>query len=266
MGQASLHDWDTPPTGREAALAFLSTGAEAMSAASLIRRAAMLGVDAAAMRVALGRLVRDGIVHSPARGRYVIGETGQAMNALARGWRDVEARVRAWEGRWLVVATDHLGRTDRRRVRLRERALRLGGLARTDAGLWVRADNLAEALGDTAARLVRLGLDADSLALGAVFALPPDDRTFRSLWDRDGIESGYAGWTRELAASEARLPDLSPEDAARETLLLGQAVIRAINRDPLLPDALVDAALRRELVQAMHRYDRIGRACWARVA
>ena len=35
---SELGDWNTPPTGREAALAFLSTGAEAMSAASLIRR------------------------------------------------------------------------------------------------------------------------------------------------------------------------------------------------------------------------------------
>lgn len=236
-----------------------------MRAAALARRAAVLGVDAAAMRVALGRLVRERIVRSPARGSYAIGELGQAMNALARGWREGEARVRPWEGRWLVVSVDHLGRTDRRQLRLRERALRLGGFARADSGLWVRADNLAQSLGDTAARLEALGLDAGALFLGDATARAADDAAFRALWPRSVIEAGYRHWIAELAASEARLATLDRDAAARETLLLGQAVIRAINLDPLLPDALVDTALRARLTAAMRRYDDTGRACWARI-
>lgn len=236
-----------------------------MRANALSRRAAVLGVDAAAMRVALGRLVRERIVRSPARGSYAIGASGEAMNALARGWRDGEARVKPWNGRWLVVAVDHLGRTDRRRVRLRERALRLGGFARADNGLWVRADNLAASLADVAARLRAIGLDEGALLLGDAAALPADDAAFRSSWDRGAIEAAYRHWIAELAASEARLPALDRDAAARETLLLGQAVIRAINLDPLLPDDLVDTGLRARMTDAMRRYDDLGRACWARI-
>jgi phenylacetic acid degradation operon negative regulatory protein len=236
-----------------------------MRAAALGRRAAVLGVDAAAMRVALGRLVRERIVRSPARGSYAIGASGEAMNALARGWREGEARVRPWQGRWLVVAVDHLGRTDRRQVRLRERALRLGGFGRAESGAWVRADNLAAPFSDVATRLHAIGLDDGALLLGDAAALPADDTTFRTLWDRDAIEAGYRHWIAELAASEARLPRLDRDAAARETLLLGQAVIRAINLDPLLPDDLVDTALRAHMTEAMRHYDDLGRACWARI-
>ena len=54
-------------------------------------------------------------------------------------------------------------------------------------------------------------------------------------------------------------------EAARETLLLGQSVIRTINTDPLLPAEMVDAALRAEMIAAMQRYDTIGKGFWAKV-
>ena len=55
---------------------------------------------------------------------------------------------------------------------------------------------------------------------------------------------------------------LDPEGAAIETLFLGRAVTRDILLDPLLPDELVDAGLRKAMVDAMQRYDRRGRAFW----
>lgn len=265
LSQSLLHDWRAVPTARSAALSFLSTSGGPMRAAALARRAEVLGVDAAALRVALGRLVREGIARSPERGSYAIGATGAAMNALARGWRGIEARVRDWDGRWLLVGADHLGRSDRPRLRLRERALRLGGFAPAPAGLWVRADNLAEPLDVTAARLVALGLDAEALVIGEAAVLADRDAAFRAAWDRSAIEAGYRFWIAEMAASAARVATLPLEPAARETLLLGQAVIRAINLDPLLPAELVDTGLRRALLAAMEAYDRTGRALWARI-
>ena len=236
-----------------------------MRAAGLARRGEILGIDAAAMRVALGRLAREGMVRSPERGAYALGEAARAVNTVARGWREAEARVRDWRGRWLVIAVDHLGRTDRRRLRLRERALRLGGFARSANGAWVRADNLAETLPETAERLHALGLDAGATILGDAAALAGEDAAFRALWDRAEIEAGYRHWIAELAASEARVAAMPVEDAARETLLLGQAVIRAINLDPLLPGALVDVGRGAAMGSAMRHYDMVGKGFWGRI-
>ena len=51
-------------------------------------------------------------------------------------------------------------------------------------------------------------------------------------------------------------------DLACETLLVGRAVTRDILLDPLLPEALVNTALRREMIEAMRAYDRRGKAFW----
>ena len=49
-----------------------------------------------------------------------------------------------------------------------------------------------------------------------------------------------------------------------ESFLLGGRTIRQLVLDPLLPETLVPAAEREALVAAMRRYDRVGRASWAR--
>jgi phenylacetic acid degradation operon negative regulatory protein len=254
------------PAARTLALGFLSTSAGApMRIRALVRRAGIVGVDAAAMRMALARLVREGRVRQIERGVYTIGAAGAALHRLARGWAAADRRVRAWDGGWLVVAIDHLGRTDKRRLRQREQALRLQGLARTDWGAWVRPDNIAAPLAEFAARLHALGLDAEATILGGAQAANAGDAAWRGLWPVSAIETGYRHWIAEVAASEARVAALSVEAAARETLLLGQAVIRAINRDPLLPAELIDTGLRAAMIAAMRRYDTIGKACWAAV-
>lgn len=94
------------------------------------------------MRVALGRLLRDGMALLVARGVYALGRAAGAIHLKARGWGETEGRVRPWAGRWVTVLVDHLGRTDRRQVQARERALRLTGFAASPAGAWVRLDNL----------------------------------------------------------------------------------------------------------------------------
>ena len=69
-----------------------------------------------------------------------------------------------------------------------------------------------------------------------------------------------------MDASAARLPTMTADGAARETLLLGQSVIRAINRDPMLPSALIDTGLRAAMIDAMRHYDAVGKAAWDQVA
>ena len=52
--------------------------------------------------------------------------------------------------------------------------------------------------------------------------------------------------------------------AAAETLLLGRQAIRAIMRDPLLPEELCPSHALTDLIGAMIRYDRLGKRIWKR--
>ncbi|WBH17381.1 hypothetical protein [Sphingomonas radiodurans] len=265
MSQFVLQDWRAPVSARSLALGFLSTAHSPMRVADLVRRADVMAIDGAAMRVALGRLCREGVVQQVERGRYAIGPAGAALDRRARGWSEAPRRVRAWDGRWTIILAEHLGRSDRRQLRRRERALLLHGFAPTTAAAWVRPDNLGQPLPDLVADMHAIGLDAAAVALGNTAALPAEDAAWRALWPAEPLEASYRQWIAEMAVSLARLPTLSRDAAARETLLLGQSVIRAINRDPLLPAALVDVSLRDELVAAMRRYDAAGKACWATI-
>jgi phenylacetic acid degradation operon negative regulatory protein len=62
--------------------------------------------------------------------------------------------------------------------------------------------------------------------------------------------------------SAERLSSLSDVEAMAETFRLGGEAVRRIVLDPLLPEAIVDARARRALVDAMRRYDRLGRKYW----
>jgi phenylacetic acid degradation operon negative regulatory protein len=222
----------------------------------------LFGIDAAAVRVAVGRLVREGLLIQVERGRYAIGGRGAALQTRVRGWRDAEARTRQWDGGWLLVLVDHLGRTDRVRLRARERALRLSGFARSEAGFWARPENLAARLETIVAEAIELGLDPAAIAFAGAAALPLEEVKLRRLWSAETLGESYRGWIEAMAASLARLPTMTKDAAARETLLLGQAVIRAINLDPLLPAEMVDAALRRRMIADMVAYDAAGRRAW----
>jgi phenylacetic acid degradation operon negative regulatory protein len=76
------------------------------------------------------------------------------------------------------------------------------------------------------------------------------------------LVADYRKSVAELAASEARLPDLSVRAAMVESFLLGGRVIRQLVLDPLLPERIFEVAERRALVVAMRRYDKLGHACW----
>ncbi|MFC3711459.1 hypothetical protein ACFOMD_02685 [Sphingoaurantiacus capsulatus] len=256
--------WQAIPPARALILSLLSSGGTGPTAlAALTRMGGLFGVDAATIRVAVGRLARDGLLEQVERGQYALGARGAAMGARVRGWRQAEARMKGWDGGWLLILVDHLGRADRVRLRARERALRLSGFAQSDAGFWARPDNLAAPLPQLIAEAVDLGLDAAAIAFASAAPLPDEEAKLRTLWSADNLATTYRFWVDAMDTSAARVARMPPDEAARETLLLGQAVIRAINLDPLLPDALVDAGLRRWMIDGMIAYDDIGRRAWA---
>ena len=88
------------------------------------------------------------------------------------------------------------------------------------------------------------------------------DRRARALWDAGALEIGYESTRARLEASAAGLSALAREAAMAESFLLGGEAVRQIVLDPLLPAPIVDTSKRRALVDAMRRYDRLGRRFW----
>jgi phenylacetic acid degradation operon negative regulatory protein len=252
------------PTAKRLILSLLSAPSlPEVSIALLQRWGELFDIDAATMRVTVSRLARQGLLGNARRGSYRMGPAGRALAETASGWRDAEARTRAWDGQWLFAHVAHLGRVNRSALRARERAFRLGGFAEFAAGLWCRPANLQESTLDTRERLIALGLEQDAI-LARVCDLPGlQDRQLFSLWPRRQIERDYRKHLRAMQSSCQRLERLSQQAAARETLLVGEAVIRQINADPLLPDTMIDARLRSDMIARMIDYDALGRGVWA---
>lgn len=253
------------PTTKQIILTLLSvSGDDVRPIARLVAAAALFGVQEATVRVTVGRLVQEGTLETVGRGAYRIGAKGRQFRDVIRGWSTLEELVRPWDGTWLLAHTAHLGRVERKRLKARERALRLRGFSPLEQGLWARPANLSFALDGLRRQLVKLGVEPQA----HLFHGQPigDDLLAKlgSLWDRAALERRYRRLLELMARSQQRLDQLPVADAARETLEIGLEVVTALNFDPLLPDEMVDTGLRREVGRAMAAYNVTGTRCWDR--
>ena len=254
------------PTARSLILDLLSTlrrGRGSMPVRALVAAGELFGLGGNAVRVAVARLRAEGLVESDQRGSYRLGPRAEAVNDQIRSWRRIdEARV-DWRGGWVAVQAAERRRRDGARKSRRERALRFLGFRPLQGGLLLRPDNLAGGVTAVRGQLHRLGLAEDAL----VFRIEDLDATHegraRALWDVDSLGSAYGASLAEITASERRLPGLSDSEAMTESFLLGGRMIRQIVFDPLLPNSIAPDAPRVRLVEAMRRYDALGRRCWA---
>jgi phenylacetic acid degradation operon negative regulatory protein len=228
----------------------------------LIDAAALFDIEPATLRVAVTRLLKEGLLESPDRGVYQPGPNSKALTRRVQGWKDVSSRTVPWKGDWLVAMTSHLGRTDRKQLRARERALGLSGYKDTKAGYWVRPANLARELDDHRADLIGIGADDAISVLRVTERALPNSQRWETLWRTEVLAKTYKAATEAMTASLERLPNLPKDIAARESLLIGQAVIRTINFDPMLPPELSDQDAFLRMVDTMARYNETGRKCW----
>ena len=233
-----------------------------MPVRALVDAADLFGIEANATRVALTRLRAAGLVSRDERGRYRLGPAAEAVAHRVASWRNLQSLLRAWEGGWVGVVTTGLPR-DRGRVAGRERALRLTGFRPLRPSLQIRPDNLAGGVGGLRERLTALGLEPEAPVLGIGDLDLETEAAARALWDLGAMRVGYTASIQRLARSEGRVASLRAEQAMVETFLAGGEVIRQLVFDPLLPEPLIPGAERRALIEALRRYDRLGRACWA---
>jgi phenylacetic acid degradation operon negative regulatory protein len=273
------------PTAKSLILDLLSTArGGAMPVRALVAAAALFEIGENGVRVELARLTARGLVQRNERGQYVLARAAAPVHERVSAWKDVEDAHVAWTGGWIAVHTAGLPRRDRVALRRRERALRFLGLRELHAGLWIRPDNLRGGVAKVTQVLRALGLEASAPTFVMTELAPELEANARGLWDTDALRADYRELTAALDASERRLEAIErrleagergceasarglaampPRHALVESFLLGGRAIRTLALDPLLPEALVPSAERSALVEAMQRYDRVGRRLWA---
>lgn len=236
-----------------------------LTARDAIASCALFGIRENSVRVALARLAGAGLIAAAGRGAYRLGPNAAGLSAEVATWRTAEARVHEWNGNWIAVHVGGLGRSDRVALRARDRALELLGLRELDRGLYVRPDNLVGGVDAVRSRLHKLGLDAGAAVFVASGFDAGREARARALWDGTALTTSYRTTRKKLEYWLARAETLAPDVAARESFLLGNAAIRQLVFDPLLPAPLVDVNERRAFVDVVQRYDAAGHRIWRKL-
>ncbi|MEO1323197.1 MAG: hypothetical protein AAFV59_09350 [Pseudomonadota bacterium] len=251
-------------TASQLILSLLSATPEGyLSTAQLVSAGSLFEIDPTALRMAVSRLIRDERVMSVRRGVYAIGPTSKHLNDFVTSWRRVRTLKTNWTGEWLAVLTSHLGRSDRKRLRVREHALQLFGFAHDASGGWVRPANLDRTLSDIKNDLTSLGVEAEAIYLRIAESVKPDTVCWRTRWDVDALNRSYRDADQILHNSSKALANTPLEEAAQISFLHGQSVIALINRDPLLPFEILGSDAFDQMHSQMLAFDKTGREIWS---
>jgi phenylacetic acid degradation operon negative regulatory protein len=249
---------DYPSSNRLLLSLFSQPNLHQMSIKQLIAWGELFEHEPATIRVAAGRLVKQGFLVAQQRGHYTIGTTDKSINQLAATWRYSLGKVAQWNGGWLSVYTAHLGRTSKQSIRIRERAFRLTGFKALEKNLWCRPETADK----TFTRLVDIGLEENAILMKVEHFNRNLATSPVSLWSPQQLEKTYGLLVSLMEKSAQRLSDFDVKQATRESFLIGEHVIRHINQDPLLPEEMVDVSARQTLLTTMIEYDRICHPIW----
>jgi phenylacetic acid degradation operon negative regulatory protein len=189
--------------------------------AHLIQLSSLFGINANRARVALSRMVASGEVTTDGAGRYRL--SGHLLERQRRQNTSRAGRTRRWRGDWQVVVVTTTGSTPDVR-NYRRKALTFARLAELREGVWLRPDNLGDAMPED--------LRPDITTLSARPDRP--DELVGRLWNT----AGWASRARELSAQLSATPprdwtDLEPG------FVLSASVLRHFQADPLLPSELL---------------------------
>jgi len=215
-----------PPLTARSVLASTLLGADPpeLPVAHLVRVAGLFGINDNRTRVALSRMAASEEAEARGDGRYAL--AGHLLDRHRRQAASRAGRTRDWDGTWVVAVVTTAGSGAEVRSR-RRAALARSRLAELREGVWIRPDNLALTLDDEVA--------ADTMVLAGARDVPGD--VAADLWDL----AGWGGRAQALlAALAARTPEV-PEDLA-PGFVLSAAVLRHLQADPLLPEALLPPA------------------------
>ncbi len=250
-------------TARTLILSMMSVAnTKPLAISQMVDGGALFGIEPTAMRVAATRLLKEGKLESVKRGVYTPGPAARALIDQVSHWQDVNEKVRDWTGDWIAVHTGHLGRSDRKRLRSCTRALSLNGYAEVYPGFSLRPHNLKQSLNEHRESLLAIGLDESAILARVAEMSLPSAIDLEALWSTDDLKRSYNEAIGTMKQSLKKLPQLTVSEAARETLLVGETVIKAINFDPLLPEAIGESQLFQTMLDDMTKYNQTGMVFW----
>lgn len=207
-----------------------------LSVASLVRLMSDLGLDERAVRSAISRLKRRGVLrperHGKAAGYSLEGAT---LEVLAEGDSRIFERVRAGaEDGWLLVVFSVPESEREKRHELRATLTRLG-FGTAAPGVWIAPGNVAD---ETRRTLERRGLSGyvdifagDHIAFGELRS------KVRQWWDLDELTGLYADFLRQYrpVLDRAAAEGTTPAEAFQTYIPMLTQWRRLPYRDPGLP-------------------------------
>ncbi len=251
------------PTPRLLLLRLLTVAdGKTLTAAEAVRAGALFDMTENSVRVTMARLTQAGLVEAVDAAIYRLGAKGQKLGADVAAWSTVDQRVTEWDSTWIAVTTGGLPRSDRKVLRARARALSLLGFRELDTGLYLRPNNLSGGVDTVRARLLDLGLGEEAAVFKAsVFDSVRQEKAL-SLWSDMQLEASYKEISQRLNDWLATKDKLPREAALRDVYLLGDAGIRSVIFDPLLPAPLVNETERQQFFATVRRFNNEGRRLW----
>ena len=242
----------------------LASGDHPLPVSHAVAAGAVFGLSENHVRVTLARLAAQDMVLATERGAWRLGPAAQGLAQDVANWRRAAQRLRPWNGQYVAVHCGALARSDRAALLQRERALHLLGFAELQRDFFVRPDNIEPDIAAIRQRLHTLGLEPQAVVCGCHSFDAPTEAAIDALWDGTALNHGYRATQQRLEDWLAHAARLPTAQAARESFFLGGAAIRQLVYDPLLPEPMVDGALRQAFIDSVHAFDDAGRAIWNR--
>jgi len=238
---------------------------EPATSQTIIRIAQLFGIKENSVRVSLARLVSDDLLESKTRGVYQLAPKASRLSDDLADWRNIEDRTQSWDGTWIAAFIGNLGRGNRTALRHRTRILQLAGFSELDQGLMVRPNNLVGGAEKLRERLVKLGLEGEARVCTLADLDESSQQQAVSLWDSKILNERYLQGHKDMSEWLANMSGLDSQTAAREIFVMGDNTLRHLAFDPLLPSEMVDVESRRQYIQTMIEFDRVGRGIWIKI-
>lgn len=234
-----------------------------LTALSIVRLAACIGVSETATRMALSRLAARGLLVR-GNGRYEPSPKLEPLQTRLSGWRTGFSRIVDWQGDWFWLNATQPKLALKHRTRLARRCHWLGFVQVPHLG-WIRPNNV---------RSLQIEVDAvfadieGSTGLRSAILSTHDAQWTADLvkmWPREDINRFYADSTQWLYDHSNGLIRMADRDAMITSFAVGRWVVRRLAIDPLLPEAMIDVHKRDALINAMAAFADKSMTSWHRI-
>lgn len=233
-----------------------------LTATEAILAGSVFGMTENSIRVTMARLTQAELAEAIGPATYQLGPEAQKLGDDVASWHTSDRKTIKSDGSWIAVATGGLPRSNRTILRARDRALSLLGFRELDKGLYIRPNNLQGGIDSVRKRLLNLGLGAEAIVFKACDFDSIRQKKALGLWSDMQLERYYEDMSYQLNNWLKHMDNLSHDAALREVFTLGDAGIRSVIFDPLLPEPLVNEAARQQYFNTVRCFNDKGRRLW----